>query len=242
MALLVAACAGGDGDKRPTITSTPATSTPVSVPPTATAIPTPTPAPTPTPDPASTLMWHSIAFLIEDEDRDFLNKIVATGDPRLALVLLEIYLHPDTFQPFAVFQIAQAMRDLTGQHYAGEQFREWIKWAGSAEDLEAPAGFDAWKGELLRRIDPSLGSFLYQDLPHRIRLEEIMWGGVGKDGIPDLRQPPHVPADQASYLNPSDRVFGVSINGAHRAYPLRILNAHEMANDTLGGEPFALAY
>ena len=39
-----------------------------------------------------------------------------------------------------------------------------------------------------------------------------------------------------------DRVFGVSFNGEHRAYPLRILNAHEMANDVVGGVPFALAY
>ena len=76
----------------------------------------------------------------------------------------------------------------------------------------------------------------------RIRLEEIAWGGVGKDGIPDLRYPPVVTAGEADYLEPPDRVFGVSINGEHRAYPLRILNLHEMANDIVGGVPFALAY
>ena len=38
------------------------------------------------------------------------------------------------------------------------------------------------------------------------------------------------------------QVFGVSINGEHRAYPLRILNAPEMANDVVGGVSFALAY
>ena len=69
-----------------------------------------------------------------------------------------------------------------------------------------------------------------------------MWGGVWKDGIPDLKNPPHLPPDRADYLNREDRVFGVSINGEHRAYPLRVMNAHEMANDVLGGEPFALAY
>jgi hypothetical protein len=69
-----------------------------------------------------------------------------------------------------------------------------------------------------------------------------VWGGVRKDGIPDLTNPPVVPAARATYLEPSDRVFGVSINGAHRAYPLRILNRHEMANDVVGGVPFALAY
>ena len=76
----------------------------------------------------------------------------------------------------------------------------------------------------------------------RIRLEEIVWGGVRKDGIPDLTNPPVTSAEQATYLDSADRVFGVSINGEHRAYPLRILNAHEMANDVVGGVPFALAY
>jgi len=65
---------------------------------------------------------------------------------------------------------------------------------------------------------------------------------VVKDGIPDLTNPPVISSEEATYLFTSDRVFGVSINGEHRAYPLRILNFHEMANDVVGGVPFALAY
>ncbi|HIC76097.1 MAG TPA: DUF3179 domain-containing protein, partial [Candidatus Poseidoniales archaeon] len=30
-------------------------------------------------------------------------------------------------------------------------------------------------------------------------------------------------------------VFGVTIEGESRAYPLRIVNAHEMVNDVVGG-------
>ena len=70
----------------------------------------------------------------------------------------------------------------------------------------------------------------------------MVWGGVAKDGIPDLIDPPVVSASQADYLLHGDRVFGVSINGQHRAYPLRIMNRHEMANDVIAGVPFALAY
>ena len=65
---------------------------------------------------------------------------------------------------------------------------------------------------------------------------------VGPDGIPDLQFAPTLTADEADYLGPEERVFGVSINGEHRAYPLRIMNPHEMANDIVGGEPIALAY
>ena len=51
-----------------------------------------------------------------------------------------------------------------------------------------------------------------------------------------------IPEGEAAYLLPDDRVFGVSINGQHRAYPLRIMNRHKMANDVISGVPFALAY
>ena len=91
-------------------------------------------------------------------------------------------------------------------------------------------------------IDPGLGEFLYDGVKTEIRLEEVVWGGVGKNGIPELNNPPVIPASEADYLEPDDRVFGISINGEHRAYPLRILNLHEMANDVVGGVPFALAY
>ena len=91
-------------------------------------------------------------------------------------------------------------------------------------------------------IDPGLGGFLYEGVKTEIRLEEVVWGGVAKDGIPDLQNPPAVPASEADYLDPEDRVFGVSINGEHKAYPLRILNLHEIAKDVVGGVPFALAY
>lgn len=83
---------------------------------------------------------------------------------------------------------------------------------------------------------------MYDGVKTDIRLEEVVWGGVVKDGIPDLIDPPVVSADQAGYMLPDDRVFGVSINGEHRAYPLRIMNRHEMANDVLAGVSFALAY
>jgi len=118
----------------------------------------------------------------------------------------------------------------------------WVEWLGKHPEVQPPSGYDAWKGEFLGIIDPGMGAFFYDGVKTSIRLEEAVWGGVPKDGIPDLVNPPVVPGNQASYLEATDRVFGVSINGEHRAYPLRVLNPHEMANDVLGGEPIALAY
>ena len=44
------------------------------------------------------------------------------------------------------------------------------------------------------------------------------------------------------YIIPSDRVIGVTINGESRAYPVRMLNLHELVNDTLGGVPIAVTW
>ena len=135
---------------------------------------------------------------------------------------------------------------------AGEEYEDiptehsdwglWVEWLGKHPEVRPPQGYDAWKGEFLGFIDPGMGAFFYDGVKTSIRLEEAVWGGVPKDGIPDLVNPPVVPGIQAGYLGATDRVFGVSINGQHRAYPLRVLNPHEMANDVLGGEPIALAY
>ncbi len=118
----------------------------------------------------------------------------------------------------------------------------WLEWLTLHPEVTPPPGYDGWKGRLFSFIDPLMGEFLYDGVPATIRLEEIVWGGVRRDGIPDLRFPPHIPPEEATYLQPHDRVFGVSINGEHRAYPLRVLNPHEMANDIVGGVQFALAY
>lgn len=118
----------------------------------------------------------------------------------------------------------------------------WVEWLSSNPDVVAPEGFDGWKGRLFGIIDEPMGAFMYAGVPTTIRLEEIVWGGVRRDGIPDLQFPPHVTPDEATYLETGDRVFGVSVNGEHRAYPLRVLNPHEMANDMVGGVQFALAY
>ena len=118
----------------------------------------------------------------------------------------------------------------------------WMEWLGNNPQVQPPEGYAGWKGDLYSVVDPGLGEFLYDGVKTEIRLEEVVWGGVGKDGIPELNNPPVIPASEADYLEPDDRVFGISINGEHRAYPLRILNLHEMANDVVGGVPFALAY
>lgn len=139
-----------------------------------------------------------------------------------------------------------ALRQFTGQDFWSD-IRPWndaMEWlAPRRAEFAPPSEYLEWKASLLGLIDPRMAAFI-TSVPgsERIDLTEVVWGGVRTDGIPDLRSPPTLAAADAHYLAPRDRVFGVSINGEHRAYPLRIMNPHEMANDTLGGEPIALAY
>lgn len=72
--------------------------------------------------------------------------------------------------------------------------------------------------------------------------EEIFSGGPPKDGIPALTDPEVIAAEEAAYLKDQDRVIGVVINAQARAYPIRILNWHEIVNDQLGGKAIVVTY
>ena len=143
-------------------------------------------------------------------------------------------------------EAAATLWKLTGQDFGSGlgAWPDWMEWLGGrSSEYPPPRGYAAWKANLFSAIDPRFKDFLAPlEGSTRLDLTQVVWGGVLPDGIPDLRNAPTVAADEAKYLRPEDRVFGVSINGEHRAYPLRILNPHEMANDVVGGEPIALAY
>jgi len=71
---------------------------------------------------------------------------------------------------------------------------------------------------------------------------EIRAGGPPKDGIPALSDPKFISPQEASYLNADDRVIGVVSGQDARAYPLKILNYHEIVNDTIKDIPIAVTY
>ncbi len=72
--------------------------------------------------------------------------------------------------------------------------------------------------------------------------EQIYAGGPLKDEIPTLTDPVPVWGKRINFLGPEDRVLGVLIHGHARAYPIRMLNWHEVVNDVVGGQPIAVTY
>lgn len=75
-----------------------------------------------------------------------------------------------------------------------------------------------------------------------VPVREIKHGGPPRDGIPALDQPDLMSAEDAAYLALDDRVLGVSVAGEARAYPIRILNYHEIVNDEIAGEAVVVTY
>ncbi len=78
--------------------------------------------------------------------------------------------------------------------------------------------------------------------PASIPLDEIHHGGPPKDGIPALDQPGFVPGTEADYLRDDDRILGVTIDGISKAYPIRILNYHELVNDRFGASAILVSF
>ena len=72
--------------------------------------------------------------------------------------------------------------------------------------------------------------------------EQILRGGPPRDGIPALSDPKLIAAGEADYLKPMNRIVGITLKGQSRAYPIAILNWHEIVNDNIDGQQFAITY
>jgi hypothetical protein len=64
--------------------------------------------------------------------------------------------------------------------------------------------------------------------------------GPGRDSIPALVHFKALSAADSPWAN-DVRVIGVEVGGEARAYPLAVLNWHELVNDTLGGLPILVS-
>ena len=181
-----------------------------------------------------------------ESTRDALQAVLERRDVSQVPILVEAA----RFMPSRVYdQYAATLEELTGETFDGVGFSgvgwgAWMEWLGNhLEEYQPPENYLDWKINFMSQISPRFVQFLEPAKQFsRIDPTEIVWGGVRPDGIPDLRNPNTVSAADAGYMLPDDRVVGVSINEEARAYPLRILNPHEMINDVLGGEPIAVLW
>ena len=173
------------------------------------------------------------------QQQDAINRLVKRNNPdAVATLMLALrFTGPDD-------ALLKALSALTGQ--AIGDWNDAMLWQEAHPEIKPHPSYRDLKLKMYKRIDPAFMRFLggERSSPQkmRIRLEEIAWGGVRVDGIPSLDNPKLITAAEAGYLGEANLVFGVSINGDSRAYPLRIMGWHEMFNEVIGGVPVALAY
>ena len=168
---------------------------------------------------------RALRFLVERDQKDVIPAFIA---------VLRLLPDEDGRLLDALQQLARAN--------IPRDWKAWTEWQEEHTEIRPYRGFVSFKADILAGIDPNFRDFLHRGVRHEIRIEEIVWGGVKKDGIPALVNAKQIPTAEATYLTDRELIFGVSINGDSRAYPLRILDWHEMFNDVVGGVPVSLAY
>jgi hypothetical protein len=76
-----------------------------------------------------------------------------------------------------------------------------------------------------------------------IATDKIIHGGPKKDGIPAINSPFFLPANATNLqIKDTDRIMGIVKDGIARAYPINILNWHEIVNDNINGNYFSVTY
>ena len=155
-----------------------------------------------------------------------------------AALLLEMLYHIPSQR--VLLQAIAVLEKRTGIVFTGD-VNPWFEWLWAIDQPQHPDAAQ-FKSILYVRIDPRFAEYFDGKPTSLIRLDEIRWGGVRRDGIPPLQNPKMLAAQDASWLGDDDIVFGVAIDGDVRAYPKRILAWHEMFKDRIAGREMAGVY
>lgn len=173
----------------------------------------------------------------KDERREAATNLLQLEDASFAPAMVDVLFY---MPRSARGEMIEILEETTG-HKAGDAYYDWVEYIGKRSELKSPPGYIKFKVALLSLIDPRYKQILYTGVFLKIRPEEIVWGGVKLDGIPPIEAPKFIEAAEAK-LKDNEKIFGVSLKGEARAYPLRYLSWHEMLNDRIAGEPVTLSY
>jgi hypothetical protein len=75
-----------------------------------------------------------------------------------------------------------------------------------------------------------------------VELDALVEGGPGKDGIHSVDAPRFAELPEATWLGPDTEVLGLKVGDQARAYPVRILEYHQIVNDVIGDAPVLVSY
>jgi len=75
-----------------------------------------------------------------------------------------------------------------------------------------------------------------------VDMDTVFQGCSKRDCIPSIDQPEFLKTSDVDYLDGDEIVLSLSHQNITRAYPIRILDQHEIVNDTFGETPVAITY
>lgn len=117
----------------------------------------------------------------------------------------------------------------------------WYIWhRGSRTNFEDVSSAAGWNPS--QRDPVSLEEEGYNDSNLCVDPAQLVRGNGVRNDIAALEYPDFLAAQDVRYLRDHDRLIVVEVNGETRAYPTRILNYHDLVNDTIGGVPVAVIY
>ena len=184
--------------------------------------------------------WNGYQRRLRTPPESVLNTLAAMAvdeDDAYLQYLIDLAVLPVPYSDFA-YEILLSTQPPTEFPVFG-----WVEGLGFRTPADDSATYLQLKHKLIRGIQEQMGDFVDPAQPRTISAQEVCWGGVRVDGIPPLESPNFLTPEQAAaWIGPDDLVIGVEINGDARAYPRRIVDWHEMVNDTVGGVPVSLAY
>ncbi len=178
-----------------------------------------------------------------------LQEIAVSKDPRVAWIV------SDLMRFIYQSEIASAL-SFTASRLLDIQIDPREPWGNVTDhliawDIPAYPGYLEAKRAIFTAFFPAWDPlFVEGDIDWRL----VSWGGVPIDNrpfdktdepcncIPAADNPDVISAQEATWLEDDDVVFGVEVNGEYRAYPRQIMEVREMVNDTLGGRDLGIPY
>lgn len=88
--------------------------------------------------------------------------------------------------------------------------------------------------------DASPNGFVLEDL--RVPRGEVVAGGPPRDGIRSVDAPAFAEVAEARWVRPDTPVIGVSLGGSARAYPVHLMEWHQVVNDRFGEQAVVVTY
>lgn len=121
------------------------------------------------------------------------------------------------------------------------------QWAQVATTLESRFGVDEKLNDFMNinvQKNSSKSTGIIKGRYYAVDINDIKQGCLGgKDCIPSVDNPRFDTAFEAdTWLNDDDVILGLNHNDDQRAYPQKIMNWHEIVNDTIGGDDIAVTF